>query len=384
MNHIAAIFSVLALAASFAAVADKPTQAPCAVQQKPAGAKQCKAAAKTTVAATALLSDGSTIKGELLMPKITGSTVFLGKLALNPAIVKSIAFSGADNTAKVELENGDMFTMKVRDRSFTVKSVLGKLEIPRRAIRSLTLAKRRAAAKGGDGLVFYCTFDSKDSVTTPEVGPRGTFLRGEFMQGKVGMAMQTTVYSQNATFELPADFFNTSGCIEFWAKIQKPSQYIGNGGDPRLFTITQKSTNNTISTLDIVSNNGAGNSGFATWTFLGNMASLRGCRSLRYDDLFPTGNFRDWHHYAIIWDKDGIPDLDGTPKMALLIDGKMIPDVQNHVRSSEAASAIMSTPTLLSFTHDPELDPELSTKSPFLIDEFKIWNYSKTDFGIAQ
>ena len=70
--------------------------------------------------------------------------------------------------------------------------------------------------------------------------------------------------------------------------------------------------------------------------------------------------------------------------MALLIDGKMIPDVQNHVRSSEAASAIMSTPTLLSFTHDPELDPELSTKSPFLIDEFKIWNYSKTDFGIAQ
>ena len=218
MNHIAAIFSVLALAASFAAVADKPTQAPCAVQQKPAGAKQCKAAAKTTVAATALLSDGSTIKGELLMPKITGSTVFLGKLALNPAIVKSIAFSGADNTAKVELENGDMFTMKVRDRSFTVKSVLGKLEIPRRAIRSLTLAKRRAAAKGGDGLVFYCTFDSKDSVTTPEVGPRGTFLRGEFMQGKVGMAMQTTVYSQNATFELPADFFNTSGCIEFWAK----------------------------------------------------------------------------------------------------------------------------------------------------------------------
>jgi hypothetical protein len=196
------------------------------------------------------------------------------------------------------------------------------------------------------------------------------------------MALQTTVYSQNATFDLPADFFSTSGCIEFWAKIQKPSSYIGNGGDPRLFTITQKSTNNTISTLDIVSNNGGGNSGFSTWTFLGNMASIRGCRSLRYEDLFQTSNFRDWHHYAIIWDKDGISDLTGTPRMALLLDGNPVPDIQNHVRSTEEAYAIISTPTLLSFTHDPKLDPEFSTKSPFLIDEFKIWNYAKTDFSL--
>ena len=31
---------------------------------------------------------------------------------------------------------------------------------------------------------------------------------------------------------------------------------------------------------------------------------------------------------------------------------------------------------------DPSLNPECSTKSPFLIDEFKIWNYSKTDFDL--
>lgn len=373
MNHITVIASILAIAVSLAASADKPAQC----------AAACKDAAKTTVAATALLSDGSTIKGEFLAPNITGSTAFIGKLALNPAIVKSITFSGTNNAAKVELENGDRFTMRVRDKRFTLRTVLGRLDIPRRTVRSLTLAKRSAAAKGDEaGLVFYCTFDGKDSVTTPAVGPQGTFLRGDFMQGKVGMAMQTTVYSQNATFELPAHFFGTSGCIEFWAKIQKPSSYIGNGGDPRLFTITQKFTNNTISTLDIVSNNGGGNSGFSTWTFLGNMASIRGCRSLRYEDLFPTSNFRDWHHYAIIWDKDGISNIAGTPRMALLIDGKLIPDIQNHVRSSEDIAAIISTPTLLSFTHDPKLDPEFSTKSPFLIDEFKIWNYAKTDFSL--
>ena len=335
-----------------------------------------------TVSANATLKDGSTVKGEFLTQKITGSTVFANQLALDPAIIKSLTITGTNGEAKVSLVNGDAFAMTVANDAFAIKSLLGDLEIPRANFRSLTFSIFRGGNAADGGLVFYCTFDNEAAITTPAVGPKGTFLRGDFMKGKVGMALQTTVYSQNATFDLPADFFNTSGCIEFWAKIQKPSSYIGSGGDPRLFTITQKSTNNTISTLDIVSNNGGGNSGFSTWTFLGNMASLRGCRSLHYQELFPYSDYRDWHHYAIIWDKDGISDLTGTPRMALLVDGKSIPDIQNHVRSAEDAAALISTPMRLSFTHDPNLDPELSTKSPFLIDEFKIWSDAKTRFNL--
>ena len=360
-------------------VVAKPTPPPPAAPKK--AAAPC-TSPRTVAGATVTLKDGSVLKGELLSQKIVGNAIFRSDLALPVDIVKSVAFKGKGGEAKVELVNKDAFTMTIVDKSYKVKSTLGDLDVPCASIRQLSLSSRKACGDAEDGLVFHCTFDDRDSITTPAVGPKGTFLRGEFMQGKVGMAMQTTVYSQNATFDLPADFFNTSGCIEFWAKIQKPSSYIGNGGDPRLFTITQKSTNNTISTLDIVSNNGGGNSGFSTWTFLGNMASIRGCRSLRYEDLFPTSNFRDWHHYAIIWDKDGISDLTGTPRMALLVDGKFIPDIQNHVRSAEAAAALISTPMRLSFTHDPNLDPELSTKSPFLIDEFKIWSYAKTNFNL--
>ena len=188
-----------------------------------------------TVSANATLKDGSTVKGEFCTEQISGSTVFLEKLKLDPSIVKSLAFSGTNGESKVELTNGDKFAMTVANDSFAIKSLLGE---------------------------------------------------------------------------------------------------------------------------------------------------LRGCRSLRYEDLFPASNFRDWHHYAIIWDKDGISDLTGSPRMALLLDGHPVPDIQNHIRSTEDASAIISTPTLLSFTHDPKLDPEFSTKSPFLIDEFKIWNYAKTDFSL--
>lgn len=336
----------------------------------------------TTIAASATLKDGSSVKGEFTTERILGSTIFAKDLNLNPAIVKSLTFAGTNGESKVELANGDKFAMTVANESFAIKSLLGELAIPRTSFRSIALTRRKISAGGDDGLVFHCTFDDITAIASPAVGPKGTYLRGSFTEGKHGGALQTTVYAQNATFELPPNFFSTSGCIEFWAKILKTSPYIGNGGDPRLFTITQKNTNNTICTLDIVSNNGGGNSGFSTWTILGNMANLSGCKTLRYEELFPGSDYRDWHHYAIIWDKDGIADLPGNPKMALLVDGRLIPDIQGHARSTENAISVISSPMLLSFTHDPALDPEYSTKSPFLIDEFKIWSYPKTDFDL--
>ena len=336
---------------------------------------------KTIIAANATLKDGSSVKGEFRTERIVGSTLFMKKLDLDASLVKSVSFSGTNGESKVLLSNGDSFAMTISTKNFAIKSLLGDLSIPRENFRSLTLS-RRTAAGGKSGLIFHCTFDDAASITSPVVGPKGTYIGGLFMAGKHGNALLTTVYEHNATFELPAGFFKTSGCIEFWAKIQKQSAYIGNGGDPRLFTITQKPSNNTISTIDIVSNNGVGNSGFATWTFLGNMASIRGMRHLRYEELFPGSDCRDWHHYAIVWDVAGIANLDGTPKKVLLVDGKPVSDVQNEVRAPEEVCAIISFPTLLSFTHDPSQDPEFTTKSPFLIDEFKIWNYAKTDFEL--
>ena len=338
--------------------------------------------ATTTIAANATLKDGSSVKGEFATEHIVGSTIFTETLDLNPAIVKSLTFAGTNGESKIELANGDKFVMTVANESFKINSLLGELAIPRINFRSIALSVRKVSTGGDDGLVFHCTFDDPAAITSPAVGPKGVYLRGSFTDGKSGKALQTTVYAQNATFELPSNFFSTSGCIEFWAKILKPSSYIGSGGDPRLFTITQKTTDNTICTLDIVSNNGGGNSGFSTWTILGNMANLRGCRTLRYEDLFPYSDCRDWHHFAIIWDVNGIANLTGCPQKALMVDGKLIPDIQDHARSADEALSIVTTPMLLSFTHDPKLDPELSTKSPFLIDEFKIWDHAKTDFEL--
>ena len=58
-----------------------------------------------TVSANATLKDGSTVKGEFCTEHITGSTAFIEKLSLDPAIVKSLAVAGTNGESKVELAN---------------------------------------------------------------------------------------------------------------------------------------------------------------------------------------------------------------------------------------------------------------------------------------
>lgn len=325
----------------------------------------------------ASLKDGSSVRGDFLSKDITGATLFKKNLVLAPSIVKSVNFTGTNGEAKVELSNGDRFAMRITNDAFAVRSILGDLKIPRASLRAMSLSARAAAANGGatGGLIFHCTFDDPASITSPAVGPAGTFMTGTFEEGKVGKALLTKPYTNHAAFEFPQGFLRDSGCIEFWAKILKQSPTVGTGGDPRLLVITRKDVRDFVFNVDVVSNDGGGNSGFALRTWYGGKASISGMRPLRYEDLFRASDWRDWHHYAILWDINGISGLTGSPKTALLVDGKLT--------VGTGFDTILITPSskahVLGITCDPALSPENNTKSPFLIDEFKIWDYARTD-----
>ena len=335
------------------------------------------AGTNATVNATASLKDGSSVRGDFLTKGIAGSTLFAKNLVLAPGIVKSVNFASTNGEAKVELSNGDRFAMTVSNDAFAVRSILGDLKIPRMSLRAMSLSARAPAANGGatGGLIFHCTFDDAASITSPAVGPAGTFMTGTFEDGKIGKALLAKPYTNHAAFEFPQGFLKDSGCIEFWAKILKPSPTAGGGGDPRLLAITRADNRDLVFNVDIVSNDGGGNSGFALRMWYGGNASISGMRPLRYEELFPTGNWRDWHHYAILWDKEGISDLPGSPKTALLIDGKLTIGAG----FGAAHNLPSKKPHVLGITCDPALSPENNTKSPFLIDDIKIWDYAKTD-----
>ena len=360
MNHITVIASILAIAVSFAASADKPAQC----------AAACKDAAKTTVAATALLSDGSTIKGEFLAPKITGSTAFIGKLALNPTIVKSITFSGTNNAAKVELENGDRFTMRVRDKRFTLRTVLGRLDIPRRTVRSLTLAKRSAAANCDEGLVFYSTFDDEASVAAPAVGPSVKMELGKIVadKGKTGGALFVNPGIAGAQIAFPSGSFGTEGCVEFWANMASGKTEFSTGGDPRFFLLSAKDGTE-IAHFEYASNNGCGNSGLG-----GHICGLRtqtnsGCSYLMpYSAVFKGEDYNGWHHYAFVW---------STTELAIYVDGKLFCRTEGKLNAAQIDGEVIMDIPLNRLS-----GKSFNNKSAFYMDELKIWSKAKTEFDL--
>ena len=339
------------------------------------------AGAMQTVNVSASLKDGSLVRGDFLTKGITGSTLFAKNLELAPSLVKSVNFTGTNGEAKVELSNGDCFAMRIANDKFAIRSMLGNLKIPRTNFRTLSLSARSAAkSKGGadNGLIFHCTFDDAASITSPAVGPAGTFMTGTFEEGKVGKALMVMPYTKHAFFNLPAGFLNDAGCIEFWAKILKSSPYVGTGGDPRILLMTYADTHEIACNVDIVSNDGGGNSGFAMRTWYGGRASINGMRQLYYADLF-SSDWRDWHHYVLVWDKNGVPTLPNSPRVALLIDGKEVTSTRFQPIPEDITRMPSKTPYVLGFSYDPACSVEHNTKSPFLIDEFKIWDYVKTD-----
>ena len=340
------------------------------------------AGARPAVSAVAVLKDGSTVKGEFLTDKVKGSTIFAKELVLDAGIVKNVNFTSTNGESKVELACGDRFGMTIINPSFTIKSLLGELKIPCGSIRSVFLSKRPVTAKGGslDGLIFYCTFDDEASITSPAIGPAGTFMTGRFEEGKFGQALRAMPFTKHAAFEFPVGFIKDSGCIEFWAKILKPNPAVGTGGDPRLLAITFADTHELASWVDVGSNDGTGNSGFTLSSWFGARSSMRGARYLRYAELFLAGDWQDWHHYAVVWDKNGILDLPQSPKAALLVDGKLVTCVEVQSVPTHLFRMPSQTPYILGITYDPAHGAENTTKSPFLIDEYKIWNYAKTDF----
>lgn len=337
---------------------------------------------------TATLQDGSVVKGELITEKVTGQTVFLEQVDLQSQSIKEISFSKKD-TAKITLTNGDCFAFTPITKSLNVTTVLGNLSVPFESLKAVKFA--RNSTSGQDGLIFHCSFDSKEAVEQPSVGPAGTFLSGEFVEGKHGKALALEALNFGAAFDLPENFIGKSGCIEFWAKITKRSSTTGNGGDPRFFNISRQGTDDPHRALwfdtEIVDNDGGGNSGVCFRTYYGHVASNFGFgHRLQYFDLLPEP-WNEWHHYALSWDFDGIQLNNGVnTRSVLFIDGKPEHWLKSRPFDQRPSDGelqeLIALPKTLAFTWNHRHLAEHCTKSPFIMDEFKIWNFAKTEFEL--
>ncbi len=326
----------------------------------------------TIISANATLKDGSTFKGEFTTKSITGSTLFMEKLELDPALVKTVAFANTNGESKVELNNGDKFAMRIGNDNFAIKSLLGELNIPRTNFRSITLSSRRISAGGcEDGLIFYCTFDDEAAITSPVVGQPVKLELGELRpdKGKNGGALFVNPGVAGAQTVLPAGTLGNEGCIEFWACMASGKTEFTTGGDPRFFTVFN-SNNAEMANMGFACNDGCGNSGICGFFFGMRAYSNPGYTHIMpYSDVFKGEDYNGWHHYAYTWT---------TTNLSLYIDGKSVAHATGRLDTELLAKGDMTLTIPLHRT----LSRSSGNKSAFLMDELKIWNYAKTSFDL--
>ena len=325
----------------------------------------------TIISASATLKDGSTVNGEFSTKSITGSTIFMEKLELDPALAKTVTFVNTNGESKIELNNGDKFAMTVANDAFAIKSLLGELNIPRKNFRSITLSSRRISAGGcDDGLIFYCTFDDEAALANPVVGPAVKLELGQIKtsEGKNGGALFVNPGISGAMVVLPKGTLTPEGCIEFWANMTSGKTEFSTGGDPRFlfFSVNGLERGN----FEYASNDGGGNSGICGTFFGIHTYSQNGFSYLMpYSDIFKGEDYNGWHHYALAW----------TPtNLSIYIDGKKICGTDGKINTEE----LSNNELVIDIPLNRITGKSFNNKSAFYMDELKIWNKAKTEFDL--
>ena len=358
---------IIALCLSFSA--------PVFAEEQPA-AENAPQKALPVISATAVLKDGSIVKGALLTPEFTGNALFAKGLKLDATLVKTIVFTKDSGEAKIELKNGDKFAMTITDEKFGLTSMLGELAIPRTNFKDITLSS--SASSGEEGLVFYSSLDDENAIITPAVGHGGKIESGTFVPGKFGQALAINARANGATFPIPAGTLGPAGCIECWARIPVDRTYLADGGMPRLFTLRRMDNPNEFF-LEWNGNNGCGGHGL-TGRAAGATAPTNG---KAYDEQSAYGctlgsNPTGWHHYALVWNKGGLAIGDSrAPVVAVYIDGRCIG--KTFSINLEGLDFLHDNDTNLNLPKSMETERNYQRAS-VEIDEFKIWNYAKTEF----
>jgi hypothetical protein len=281
-------------------------------------------------------------------------------------------------------ETVDAQLLSDSSQSFTIKSrkttkvsfrfqVAGEALAPGRL--EISIDVNEAGAGGGpseEGLKLHVTFDDAASIETPDVGPAGTLVGAPvFTSGKKGSALSMTAPGPETwAVVFPGNVISADrGTIEIWARLVDPDVVIPWHDAPYLFVASPYA-------LGFNGNDGFYGGGLVSSA--GNGAAVTGCYADTYTYSQILGGdaaVREWHHYALVYDVDGIPALGGA-KAGVILDGVPAP-------TTSQPCGEMRIPTMFGAPREDLMIPY--TQDSYAghsveLDELKIWDYAKTTF----
>ena len=172
-------------------------------------------------------------------------------------------------------------------------------------------------------LVFWSTLDSVEAITNPKIGQSGTYNDERFTEGKSGTALCIPSLSDKVSFSLPDGLPTSRGCIEFWARLEGGNTtYSAGGGWPVLCRVDSAASGSWFFEMAFVANDGAGHGGLCTGA--GALRMLPETHGIKSYSSYLGEDVSGWHHYAYVWNVDGIASLSGNPRAACFVDGQKV------------------------------------------------------------
>lgn len=226
-------------------------------------------------------------------------------------------------------------------------------------------------------LVYRNTLDSVDAVEHPVIGPPGTCSNATFVAGKFGSALYVPAGTCAAAIPLPMGLPAERGCVEFWARLEGSNETFGRNGDPMFLYVCSSSNSSCVATIDISAQVLPTKGGPGAFLFNHSMYPYRDPPVRSYAGFLSEDGVKDWHHYSLVWNVNGISSLSPYVVMAVYLDGtKMGHCPINTGWNQDEFMATLSQPLTICLSY-PNAE---KGQSPYSIDELRIWDSDKTVF----
>lgn len=215
-----------------------------------------------------------------------------------------------------------------------------------------------------DQLMLWTKLDTAADVTNPQVGPQGSFLNPVFTSGEYGSAFLITNYQSNSAAFPSSCISPYQGTIECWFHLNNVAN---NQTMADSYPIAALEDGAVTYGIYLTLNDGKGGYGICGDAGMnGSFAYGKYSQLNTYAQIL--GDANAWHHIAVSWSSAGIL---GT-NILVFLDGVIMPC--GYYRAPQFI-AISSGKKLKLGGFTSKL------KKPLVIDNLKIWNFAKTNFG---